>query len=170
MNKQSQRTRKINYVYYEDDHFFLLFLVFYDFMCWKVHKIFFHLTPLSLLFAFGSFGFVIMTFYFKTAATAADDWAERDKWKLTPRFLTCAFSDRDCSCGFRALFKPDLQEGQRNAYAPSVPRSTSFPGPNTDVPSKEAKDLKGPYLLVPGKSYASCWLTFDVNNCHYINP
>ncbi|XP_076379687.1 na[+]-driven anion exchanger 1 isoform X5 [Megalopta genalis] len=36
-----------------------------------------------------------------------------------------------------------------DAYAPSVARSSSCPNSNTALLSKEAKDLKGPYLLVP---------------------
>ncbi|XP_076636149.1 na[+]-driven anion exchanger 1 isoform X4 [Colletes latitarsis] len=36
-----------------------------------------------------------------------------------------------------------------DAYAPSVGRSSSCPNSNTALLSKEAKDLKGPYLLVP---------------------
>ncbi|XP_017766033.1 PREDICTED: electroneutral sodium bicarbonate exchanger 1 isoform X2 [Eufriesea mexicana] len=39
----------------------------------------------------------------------------------------------------------------RDAYAPSVARSSSCPNSNTALLSKEAKDLKGPYLLVPGQ-------------------
>ncbi|XP_033298303.1 electroneutral sodium bicarbonate exchanger 1 isoform X6 [Bombus bifarius] len=47
----------------------------------------------------------------------------------------------------------NLQERRdaRDAYAPSVARSSSCPNSNTALLSKEAKDLKGPYLLVPGQ-------------------
>ncbi|XP_043801302.1 sodium-driven chloride bicarbonate exchanger isoform X5 [Apis laboriosa] len=46
----------------------------------------------------------------------------------------------------------NLQERRgRDAYAPSVARSSSCPNPNTALLSKETKDLKGPYLLVPGQ-------------------
>ncbi|XP_029034020.1 electroneutral sodium bicarbonate exchanger 1 isoform X5 [Osmia bicornis bicornis] len=38
-----------------------------------------------------------------------------------------------------------------DAYAPAVARSSSCPNSNTALLSKEAKDLKGPYLLVPGQ-------------------
>ncbi|XP_058802659.1 electroneutral sodium bicarbonate exchanger 1 isoform X2 [Phymastichus coffea] len=55
-----------------------------------------------------------------------------------------------CSCGMHALLTSDLQERHGDAYVPaSVARSTSCPNPNTALLSKEAKDLKGPYLLVP---------------------
>ena len=52
-----------------------------------------------------------------------------------------------------ALLTSDLQERRdaRDAYAPSVARSSSCPNSNTALLSKEAKDLKGPYLLVPGQ-------------------
>lgn len=61
------------------------------------------------------------------------------------------FSDYDCTCGLHALLTSDLQERRgRDAYAPSVARSSSCPNPNTALLSKETKDLKGPYLLVPG--------------------
>ncbi|XP_026831201.1 electrogenic sodium bicarbonate cotransporter 1 isoform X4 [Ooceraea biroi] len=45
----------------------------------------------------------------------------------------------------------NLQERRepRDAYVPSVARSSSCPNSNTAPLSKEAKDLKGPYLLVP---------------------
>ncbi|XP_076245511.1 na[+]-driven anion exchanger 1 isoform X3 [Calliopsis andreniformis] len=43
----------------------------------------------------------------------------------------------------------------RDAYAPSVARSSSCPNSNTALLSKEAKDLKGPYLLVPGQEPAT---------------
>ncbi|XP_016842675.1 electroneutral sodium bicarbonate exchanger 1 isoform X5 [Nasonia vitripennis] len=45
----------------------------------------------------------------------------------------------------------NFQERRDNgdAYAPAVARSTSCPDSNTALLSKEAKDLKGPYLLVP---------------------
>ncbi|XP_043500632.1 electrogenic sodium bicarbonate cotransporter 1 isoform X5 [Polistes fuscatus] len=47
----------------------------------------------------------------------------------------------------------NLQERREpgDAYAPSVGRSSSCPNPNTALLSKEAKDLKGPYLLVPAE-------------------
>ncbi|XP_032456577.1 electroneutral sodium bicarbonate exchanger 1 isoform X20 [Nasonia vitripennis] len=59
----------------------------------------------------------------------------------------------DCSCGMHALLTSDFQERRDNgdAYAPAVARSTSCPDSNTALLSKEAKDLKGPYLLVPGQ-------------------
>ncbi|XP_031369621.1 sodium-driven chloride bicarbonate exchanger isoform X12 [Apis dorsata] len=58
----------------------------------------------------------------------------------------------DCTCGLHALLTSDLQERRgRDAYAPSVARSSSCPNPNTALLSKETKDLKGPYLLVPGQ-------------------
>ncbi|XP_068974847.1 electroneutral sodium bicarbonate exchanger 1 isoform X7 [Bombus flavifrons] len=59
----------------------------------------------------------------------------------------------DCTCGLHALLTSDLQERRdaRDAYAPSVARSSSCPNSNTALLSKEAKDLKGPYLLVPGQ-------------------
>ncbi|XP_046822191.1 electroneutral sodium bicarbonate exchanger 1 isoform X4 [Vespa crabro] len=38
-----------------------------------------------------------------------------------------------------------------DAYAPTVGRSSSCPNSNTALLSKETKDLKGPYLLVPGQ-------------------
>ncbi|XP_067210783.1 electroneutral sodium bicarbonate exchanger 1 isoform X3 [Linepithema humile] len=45
----------------------------------------------------------------------------------------------------------NLQERRepKDAYVPSVARSSSCPNSNTAPLSKEAKDLKGPYLLVP---------------------
>ncbi|XP_061943324.1 electroneutral sodium bicarbonate exchanger 1 isoform X7 [Apis cerana] len=50
----------------------------------------------------------------------------------------------------------NLQERRgRDAYAPSVARSSSCPNPNTALLSKETKDLKGPYLLVPGQEPGS---------------
>ncbi|XP_043287400.1 electrogenic sodium bicarbonate cotransporter 1 isoform X4 [Venturia canescens] len=60
----------------------------------------------------------------------------------------------DCSCGMQRLLTSDLQERPINdtgeVYAPaSVIRSTSCPDQKTALISKEAKDLKGPYLLVP---------------------
>ncbi|KAK9308330.1 hypothetical protein QLX08_001751 [Tetragonisca angustula] len=57
----------------------------------------------------------------------------------------------NCTCGLHALLTSDLQERRdaRDAYAPSVARSNSCPNSNTALLSKEAKDLKGPYLLVP---------------------
>ena len=50
------------------------------------------------------------------------------------------------------LLAPDLQEPRDtgDAYTPSVARSTSCPNSNTALLSKESKDLKGQYLLVPG--------------------
>lgn len=61
------------------------------------------------------------------------------------------FTDCGCSCGMHALLTSDLQERPGDAYVPaSVARSTSCPNSNTALLSKEAKDLKGPYLLVPG--------------------
>ncbi|CAK9831182.1 Sodium-driven chloride bicarbonate exchanger [Anthophora retusa] len=58
-----------------------------------------------------------------------------------------------CTCGLHALLTSDLQERRdaRDAYASSVARSSSCPNSNTALLSKEAKDLKGPYLLVPGQ-------------------
>ncbi|XP_017799360.1 PREDICTED: electroneutral sodium bicarbonate exchanger 1 isoform X1 [Habropoda laboriosa] len=58
-----------------------------------------------------------------------------------------------CTCGLHALLTSDLQERRdaRGAYASSVARSSSCPNSNTALLSKEAKDLKGPYLLVPGQ-------------------
>jgi len=80
-----------------------------------------------------------------------------------PRVLECAnfvkthttqstFSDSDCSCGMHALLTSDLQERRdpKDIYVPSVARSSSCPNSNMAPLSKEAKDLKGPYLLVPG--------------------
>ncbi|XP_026831208.1 electroneutral sodium bicarbonate exchanger 1 isoform X11 [Ooceraea biroi] len=63
----------------------------------------------------------------------------------------------DCSCGMHALLTSDLQERRepRDAYVPSVARSSSCPNSNTAPLSKEAKDLKGPYLLVPGQEPGS---------------
>ncbi|XP_014212763.1 electroneutral sodium bicarbonate exchanger 1 isoform X2 [Copidosoma floridanum] len=57
----------------------------------------------------------------------------------------------DCTCGMHALLTSDFQDRRDNgdAYAPAVARSTSCPNSNTALLSKEAKDLKGPYLLVP---------------------
>ncbi|XP_076379683.1 na[+]-driven anion exchanger 1 isoform X1 [Megalopta genalis] len=57
----------------------------------------------------------------------------------------------NCTCGMLALLTSDLQERRDagDAYAPSVARSSSCPNSNTALLSKEAKDLKGPYLLVP---------------------
>ncbi|KAH0953671.1 hypothetical protein HN011_005095, partial [Eciton burchellii] len=51
----------------------------------------------------------------------------------------------------------NLQERRepRDAYVPSVARSSSCPNSNTAPLSKEAKDLKGPYLLVPGQEPGS---------------
>ncbi|XP_017766035.1 PREDICTED: electroneutral sodium bicarbonate exchanger 1 isoform X3 [Eufriesea mexicana] len=61
--------------------------------------------------------------------------------------------NNDCTCGFHVLLTSDLQgrRDARDAYAPSVARSSSCPNSNTALLSKEAKDLKGPYLLVPGQ-------------------
>ncbi|XP_015432862.1 PREDICTED: electroneutral sodium bicarbonate exchanger 1 [Dufourea novaeangliae] len=59
-----------------------------------------------------------------------------------------------CTCGLHALLTSDLQERRGDAgdaYAPSVARSSSCPNSNTALLSREAKDLKGPYLLVPGQ-------------------
>ncbi|KAI4504033.1 hypothetical protein M0802_000504 [Mischocyttarus mexicanus] len=58
-----------------------------------------------------------------------------------------------CTCGMHALLTSDLQERREpgDAYAPSVGRSSSCPNSNTALLSKETKDLKGPYLLVPGQ-------------------
>ncbi|XP_076659018.1 na[+]-driven anion exchanger 1 isoform X6 [Halictus rubicundus] len=57
----------------------------------------------------------------------------------------------NCTCGMLGLFTSDLQERREpgDAYAPSVARSSSCPNSNTALLSREAKDLKGPYLLVP---------------------
>ncbi|XP_018043644.1 PREDICTED: electrogenic sodium bicarbonate cotransporter 1 isoform X6 [Atta colombica] len=57
----------------------------------------------------------------------------------------------DCSCGMHALLTSDLQERRdpKDIYVPSVARSSSCPNSNMAPLSKEAKDLKGPYLLVP---------------------
>ncbi|EGI60561.1 Sodium-driven chloride bicarbonate exchanger [Acromyrmex echinatior] len=57
----------------------------------------------------------------------------------------------DCSCGMHALLTSDLQESRdpKDTYVPSVARSSSCPNSNMAPLSKEAKDLKGPYLLVP---------------------
>ncbi|XP_050448372.1 electroneutral sodium bicarbonate exchanger 1 isoform X3 [Cataglyphis hispanica] len=51
----------------------------------------------------------------------------------------------------------NLQERRdpKDAYVPSVARSSSCPNSNTAPLSKEAKDLKGPYLLVPGQEPGS---------------
>ncbi|XP_039308128.1 electroneutral sodium bicarbonate exchanger 1 isoform X7 [Solenopsis invicta] len=51
----------------------------------------------------------------------------------------------------------NLQERRdpKDAYVPSVSRSSSCPNSNTAPLSKEAKDLKGPYLLVPGQEPGS---------------
>ncbi|XP_070523960.1 electroneutral sodium bicarbonate exchanger 1 isoform X4 [Cardiocondyla obscurior] len=43
----------------------------------------------------------------------------------------------------------------KDTYVPSVARSSSCPNSNTAPLSKEAKDLKGPYLLVPGQEPGS---------------
>ncbi|KOX70859.1 Sodium bicarbonate cotransporter 3 [Melipona quadrifasciata] len=61
----------------------------------------------------------------------------------------------NCTCGLHALLTSDLQERRdaRDAYAPSVARSSSCPNSNTALLSKEAKDLKGPYLLVPANGW-----------------
>lgn len=50
------------------------------------------------------------------------------------------------------IFAPDLQDRRDtgDVYTPSVARSSSCPDSNATLLSKEAKDLKGPYLLVPG--------------------
>ncbi|XP_011500555.1 PREDICTED: electroneutral sodium bicarbonate exchanger 1 [Ceratosolen solmsi marchali] len=58
----------------------------------------------------------------------------------------------DCSCGMHTLLASDFQEHRNNreTYVPAVARSTSSPNSNTASISKEAKDLKGPYLLIPG--------------------
>ncbi|XP_046822189.1 electroneutral sodium bicarbonate exchanger 1 isoform X3 [Vespa crabro] len=58
-----------------------------------------------------------------------------------------------CTCGMHALLTSDLQERRDvgDAYAPTVGRSSSCPNSNTALLSKETKDLKGPYLLVPGQ-------------------
>ncbi|XP_071569995.1 electroneutral sodium bicarbonate exchanger 1 isoform X5 [Temnothorax nylanderi] len=63
----------------------------------------------------------------------------------------------DCSCGMHALLTSDLQERRepKDTYVPSVARSSSCPNSNTAQLSKEAKDLKGPYLLVPGQEPGS---------------
>ncbi|XP_070164519.1 electroneutral sodium bicarbonate exchanger 1 isoform X5 [Polyergus mexicanus] len=63
----------------------------------------------------------------------------------------------DCSCGMHALLTSDLQERRepKDAYVPSVARSSSCPNSDTAPLSKEAKDLKGPYLLVPGQEPGS---------------
>ncbi|XP_026669431.1 electrogenic sodium bicarbonate cotransporter 1 isoform X6 [Ceratina calcarata] len=62
-------------------------------------------------------------------------------------------SSKNCNCtyGLHSLLTSDLQErrGVVDAYAPAVARSSSCPNSNTALLSKEAKDLKGPYLLVP---------------------
>lgn len=63
------------------------------------------------------------------------------------------FPEYGCTCGMHALLTSDLQERRDvgDAYAPAaVGRSSSCPNSNTALLSKEAKDLKGPYLLVPG--------------------
>ncbi|XP_026669516.1 electrogenic sodium bicarbonate cotransporter 1 isoform X15 [Ceratina calcarata] len=64
-------------------------------------------------------------------------------------------SSKNCNCtyGLHSLLTSDLQErrGVVDAYAPAVARSSSCPNSNTALLSKEAKDLKGPYLLVPGQ-------------------
>ncbi|XP_063993905.1 sodium bicarbonate cotransporter 3 isoform X9 [Diachasmimorpha longicaudata] len=57
----------------------------------------------------------------------------------------------DFTCGMRGLLRSDLQARPSDAYSPAVPRSTSCPNPNTALISKDSKDLKGPYLLVPGQ-------------------
>ncbi|XP_051158303.1 sodium-driven chloride bicarbonate exchanger isoform X2 [Leptopilina boulardi] len=53
----------------------------------------------------------------------------------------------NCSCG---IFTQDLQDRHDpgDVYSPSVSRSNSCPASNA---TKDAKDLKGPYLLVPGQ-------------------
>ncbi|XP_014478577.1 PREDICTED: sodium-driven chloride bicarbonate exchanger isoform X5 [Dinoponera quadriceps] len=63
----------------------------------------------------------------------------------------------DCTCGMHALLTSDLQERRepRDTYMPPVARSSSCPNSNTAPLSKEAKDLKGPYLLVPGQEPGS---------------
>ncbi|XP_018043636.1 PREDICTED: electroneutral sodium bicarbonate exchanger 1 isoform X1 [Atta colombica] len=63
----------------------------------------------------------------------------------------------DCSCGMHALLTSDLQERRdpKDIYVPSVARSSSCPNSNMAPLSKEAKDLKGPYLLVPGQEPGS---------------
>ncbi|XP_011062518.1 PREDICTED: sodium-driven chloride bicarbonate exchanger isoform X5 [Acromyrmex echinatior] len=63
----------------------------------------------------------------------------------------------DCSCGMHALLTSDLQESRdpKDTYVPSVARSSSCPNSNMAPLSKEAKDLKGPYLLVPGQEPGS---------------
>lgn len=63
----------------------------------------------------------------------------------------------NCTCGMLALLTSDLQERREpgDAYAPSVARSSSCPNSNTALLSREAKDLKGPYLLVPGQEPAT---------------
>ncbi|XP_018376180.1 PREDICTED: electroneutral sodium bicarbonate exchanger 1 isoform X1 [Trachymyrmex cornetzi] len=63
----------------------------------------------------------------------------------------------DCSCGMHALLTSDLQERRdpKDTYVPSVARSSSCPNSNMAPLSKEAKDLKGPYLLVPGQEPGS---------------
>ncbi|XP_070523965.1 electroneutral sodium bicarbonate exchanger 1 isoform X9 [Cardiocondyla obscurior] len=63
----------------------------------------------------------------------------------------------DCSCGMHALLTSDLQDRRdpKDTYVPSVARSSSCPNSNTAPLSKEAKDLKGPYLLVPGQEPGS---------------
>ncbi|XP_046607343.1 sodium-driven chloride bicarbonate exchanger [Neodiprion virginianus] len=66
----------------------------------------------------------------------------------------------DCSCGLHTLLTSDLQERRPggDSYVPAgdaglrdavVSRSRSCPSPDTSLLSKEAKDSKGPYLLVP---------------------
>ncbi|XP_011062514.1 PREDICTED: sodium-driven chloride bicarbonate exchanger isoform X2 [Acromyrmex echinatior] len=51
----------------------------------------------------------------------------------------------------------NLQESRdpKDTYVPSVARSSSCPNSNMAPLSKEAKDLKGPYLLVPGQEPGS---------------
>ncbi|XP_018376187.1 PREDICTED: electroneutral sodium bicarbonate exchanger 1 isoform X4 [Trachymyrmex cornetzi] len=51
----------------------------------------------------------------------------------------------------------NLQERRdpKDTYVPSVARSSSCPNSNMAPLSKEAKDLKGPYLLVPGQEPGS---------------
>ncbi|XP_018043640.1 PREDICTED: electroneutral sodium bicarbonate exchanger 1 isoform X3 [Atta colombica] len=51
----------------------------------------------------------------------------------------------------------NLQERRdpKDIYVPSVARSSSCPNSNMAPLSKEAKDLKGPYLLVPGQEPGS---------------
>ncbi|XP_033208483.1 sodium bicarbonate cotransporter 3 isoform X1 [Belonocnema kinseyi] len=59
----------------------------------------------------------------------------------------------NCSCGFASMIAPDLQEPRDtgDVYSPSVACSTSCPDSHSVLMSKEARDLKGQYLLVPGQ-------------------